>query len=221
MTSSKARLVPLTGVAALVLLVVGAIVGGEPPELEDTGDEVLAFYQDDEGAQIASSILVTYGALFLVFFASTIRSRLRREEEPGGVLSAAAFGGGLLIALGIALFAGINFTLADAADDLDPAAAQALNALNLDLFFPVALGTAVFFWATGLGMVRAAGLPSWLGWTALVLAVVSLTPIGFFAFLAGGLWILAASVLFALRPAGGSPGAPPPAAPPTAPPEIR
>ena len=220
MASRNSKIAALTGVVAVLLLVVSFIVGGETPDIDDSAEQIVAEYVDDEGKQIAGSILAAYGALFLVFFASAVRGRLRREEEPGSVLSAAAFGGGLLLALGIALFAGINFTLADTADEIDPIAAQALNALNYDLFFPLALGNAVFFWATGLGMVRAAGLPSWLGWVALVLAVTSLTPIGFVAFLAGGLWIIAASVLFALRPAEGG-SAPPPAAPATTPPETR
>ena len=220
MTTRGSMVGALTGVVAVVLIVLGFIIGGDTPDIEDSGDQVLEFYLDEEGSQIASSILVVYGAMLFVFFAATLRGRLRRAEETGAVLSTAAFGGGLLMALGIALFAGINFTLADTADNIDASAAQALHALNYDLFFPVALGTEVFFLATGIAVVRGGGLPSWLGWIAIVLAIIALTPIGFFAFLAGGLWILAASILLALRPAEGPPG-PPASAAPDRPSEFR
>jgi hypothetical protein len=220
MASRGSKVAPLTGVAAVVLIVIGFIIGGDPPDIEDSGEQVLDFYLDEEGSQIASSIVVVYGAMLFVFFVATLRGRLRREEDTGAVLSTAAFGGGLLMALGIALFAGINFTLADTAENIDASAAQALNALNYDLFFPLALGTEVFFLATGIAVVRGGGLPSWLGWIAIVLAIIALTPIGFIAFLAGGVWILVASILLTLQPAGGGLGPPPPAAPAT-PPEIR
>lgn len=220
MTSSKARLVPLTGVAAVVLLVIAFILGGDPPEVDEGGQAVIDFYLDEEASNIVASILLGYAAVLLVFFFSSVRGRLRREEDAGAVLSTAGFGGGLLLALGISLFGGLNFTLADFADELDPTAAQAILALNYDLFFPVALGTEVFFLATGIAMVRGAGFPSWLGWLAIVIGVVALTPVGFFALLAGLVWIIVAGVLFAVRPAEASPGPPPPAAPASSP-EIR
>jgi hypothetical protein len=39
----------------------------------------------------------------------------------------------------------------------------------------------------------------WLGWIALVLGVLMFTPVGFFAFLASGLWIALASVALTMQ----------------------
>ena len=53
--------------------------------------------------------------------------------------------------------------------------------------------------SSGLSIALYGSLPRWLGWVAILLGVVGLTPIGFVAFLGGGLWILVVSVLLTLR----------------------
>lgn len=198
------RFAPATGVIAVVLFVIAAIIGGETPDVDVPGEEVLSFYGDDESAQFAGNILGAYGALFLVFFVSVLRSVLGRAEDAQGgpgVASTIAFGGGLLMALGILAFAGFGFTLADGHDSLEPAAAQALNALSGDFFLPLAVGTAAFLLGSAISIIRTGVLPAWLGWVAAVIGVLAVTPIGFFAFLAGLIWILIASVmLFTARP---------------------
>ena len=98
------------------------------------------------------------------------------------------------MAVGASIFAGITFTLGDAADELPPAAILALNALNSDMFFTLAVGTAVFNLALGLAVLRHGGLPRPLGWVALVIGIASVTPLGFFAFLATGIVIVWASI---------------------------
>ena len=41
-------------------------------------------------------------------------------------------------------------------------------------------------------------LPVWLGWIAIVLGIVGMTPIGWIAFMGTGVWILIASVMLLL-----------------------
>jgi hypothetical protein len=200
---------PLTGIVAVVLLILAFVIGGETPDFDASGREVIDFYADNEGSQFASAILVTYGSLFLIFFVGALRSVLRRSEPGTGGLSAVAFGGGLLMALGLLVFAGLGFTLADAHDDLEPAAAQTLNALNGDFFQPLAVGTAALMLGAGLAILRGGALPRWLGWAAIVIGVLAVTPIGFFAFLASGIWIVVASVLMLRNPTASASAATP------------
>ena len=61
-----------------------------------------------------------------------------------------------MIAVGASIFAGIS-TLGDAADELPPGAILTLNALNSDMFFTVAVGTAVFNLALALAVLRHGG----------------------------------------------------------------
>ena len=56
-----------------------------------------------------------------------------------------------------------------------------------------------------LAVLRHGGLPRPLGWLALVVGIVGLTPGGFFAFLATGIVVVWASVVLAQRVAGPGP----------------
>ena len=80
-----------------------------------------------------------------------------------------------------------------------PTAAQALQALWDNDFLPLALGTVVMLSASGISIVRHGALPVWLGWIAIVLAVIGVTPIGFAAFLGSAVWILIVSVMLSMR----------------------
>jgi hypothetical protein len=197
-----AQRAPWTGIVAVVFLIVAFIVGGETPDFDASSKDIVSFY-DDQTAQIVASIALIYGAIFLVFFAATLRSALRAADALSGLV----FIGGTLMALGLAIFGGLNFTLTDLAnsdhlDRIDPGSLQSLNALNSDFFFPLVLGTAVFLISAALSIFTTGVLPRWMGWVALVLGIVAATPAGFFAFIASGLWIIAASVLLLQR--GGS-----------------
>lgn len=208
MSATWSRRAPLTGVIAVVLFVIAGVIGGETPDTDSTSQEVVEFYVDDEGSQLASAMLGAYGALFLIFFVGALRKLLQQAEGQSRGLPTVAFGGGLIMAVGVLLFAGLTFTLADAADSLEPAAVQAINALNSDLFFPLAIGTVVLLVSTGVSMRRSGAFPGWLAWAAIVIGVVAATPLGFFAFLAALVWILVAGIVLTRSPVAAAPGAP-------------
>jgi ABC-type nitrate/sulfonate/bicarbonate transport system permease component len=143
-------------------------------------------------------------AAFLLFASGLWRVLRNAETERSGASSLVLVGAAIL-AVGAALFAGVTVTLSDFADDLQPQAMQALNALNQDLFPPLALGVFTFLIGAGASIVATAALPKWVGWVAVVLAIAALTPVGFFAFLALGLWILIVSALLFRRRATPAP----------------
>ena len=195
MSKSWEQLSAITGLVAVALLVTAGIVGGETPDFDASVEEVTSFYADEGDSQVAASILAAYGALFLLFFVARIRRALRGAEGPVARLSTAALAGGLLMVAGITIFAGIGFALGDTADAMEPAATQALHVLGSQLFIPLAVGTAALFISTGIGSIRFGGLPRWLGWLAILIGICAVTPIGFFAFLAGLVWIAIASIV--------------------------
>jgi hypothetical protein len=198
---------PLTGVIFVALVVISFILGGETPDIKDSPQKVLDFYNDNDSEQIWAAVILAWGTLFFFFFLGVLRSALRAAEGAVGYLSAVAFGGGLVMGLGMLSFAGFTFTLADAADHLNPVAAQALNGLNSDFFFPLAVGGGTLLIATGLSAIRSRVLPAWLAWAALVIGIAAITPAGFFAFLVFLLWTLVVSVLLWRRaPAAAPPG---------------
>jgi hypothetical protein len=191
---------PLTGILFVVLAIVAFLVSGETPATDDSPREIVDFYLDNDDSQAAAAAVLALGCVALIFFLGSLRRVLRAEAGDEGGLSTVALLGGVVMAVGASLFAGISFTLGDAADELPPAAILALNALNSDMFFTVAVGTAVFNLALGLAIVRHGGLPRPIGWVALVIGIAGLTPLGFFAFLATGIVIVWASVALAMKP---------------------
>jgi len=57
----------------------------------------------------------------------------------------------------------------------------------------------VFLVGTGISVLQRGALPKWIGWIALVLAVIAFTPIGFFAFIGSGILIAVMGVTLAIR----------------------
>jgi hypothetical protein len=198
---------PLTGVLFVVLFIVAVLIGGETPDTDDAPGDIVDFYLDNDTEQSLASAVLALGCVALVFFLGTLRRALRAVAGDEGGLSTVVLLGGLVIAVGASIFAGIGFTLGDAADELPPPAILTLNALNSDMFFTVAVGTAVFNLALALAVLRHGGLPRPLGWLALVLGIAGLTPLGFFAFVATGIVIVWASIVLA-REAGTASGSP-------------
>ncbi len=192
-------LAPLTGVAFIALAIIGAIIGGEPPDADSPVQEIVDHYVDNKSSIEVGSFLAVAAAVLLVFFGAYLRSVLGAAERPGGMLSTLTLIGTSVVAIGIAIDTTILIALAEAADDIEPAAVQALQALWDNDFVPLALGALIFLISTGLSILRHGSLPRWLGWVALALAVIGFTPIGWLAFLGTGIWIVVVSVMLALR----------------------
>jgi hypothetical protein len=158
------RLVPLAGVLFVVLTIVSFVIAGEPPDADDSVREVIEYYDDHEAATTVGAVLEALAAVALLFFAASLRRAIRRHEDGGGVLSAVAIAGGTVAAAGIGVDAAIRFALADVATDIEPAAAQTLNALWSDFFFPQAMGIGALVLATDLlDSACASSRPGWPG----------------------------------------------------------
>jgi hypothetical protein len=192
-------LVPLIGVVFIAVLIVGFLVAGEPPNADEGAQAIVDHYADDKTAIQVGSALQVAAATLLVFFFGYLRKVLRPREGEGGVLSLLALVGAAIFAVGASIDAMIQFAISEAAGDIEPASVQALQALWDNDFLPLVLGSQVMWFAVGLTIALHGALPRWLGWVALALGVLTLTPVGFFAFPVGGLWIVVVSVLLAIR----------------------
>jgi hypothetical protein len=190
---------PATGIVFVVLLAITLILAGEGVDPADGAEEVLSYYSDNEDQVLISGFLGGLAAVFFLFFAGWLRKVLREAEGPGGALSAVSFAGAIIFAVGGAVASTLSIALAESFDDIDPTAFEAVNAIAYNWFIPFAVGFSTFLLATGISAVRHGALPSWLGWSAIVLGVATYTPAGFFAFVLGLVWVLVASVLLTMR----------------------
>jgi hypothetical protein len=196
---SKDWLAPLTGVVFVVLLAVTLILAGEGVDPKDGTDEVLEHYSDNEDEITISAFVGGLAVIFFLFFLGWLRKVLREAEGPGGALSAVAFAGGIVFAVGGAIGSSLQLALGESFDDIDPTAVEAVNAIAWNYFIPFAVGFATFLLASGISAVRHGSLPRWLAWAAVVLGVLGFTPLGFFTFLVGLAWVLVVSVLLTMR----------------------
>jgi hypothetical protein len=193
------KLAPLSGIAGVILIAASFVIGGSSPSPTDSVSGVVSYYTKHDTDLMFASAILALGAFFMLIFTTTVAGLLRRSSGEVGGASAVSFAGGVILAVGISLFAGVTFALADAIDKIEPGAAQALNVLAGDLFFPLAVGNGAFLLGTGIGVLKTDVLPRWLGWVAVVLGVAALTPAGFFAFILLGLWTLIVSVMLYRR----------------------
>lgn len=173
--SSLVRLAPLTGLVFAGLLLAAVVVGGSTPNSNASAASVVTFYEDHQTAQNASNYLFAFGALFALFFAAVLSSHLRARSSTTGP-SDLGFAGAIVLAGGITVAAGTSFALTDVPTVISPTAEQALNVISNDLFLGVLVGAAAFLAGYGIAIAWTGALPRWLGWVALVLAIVCVIP---------------------------------------------
>jgi hypothetical protein len=199
MRASKEWLVSLTGLVFFVLGIVGVVVVGQTPDGKDSAREVVSFYVTNDSSVVLGAGIAVVAGTSLVFFSGYLRRVLRRAEGDDALLPSVAFVGAVIVAIAVAFDNTILFALAQTAGDIDPTGVQTLNALYSHDFLPFWLGMQVLLLAAGVSVVRSGALPRPLGWVAIILGVVAVTPIGFVSVVGGGLWIAVVSVLLTVR----------------------
>ena len=190
---------PLTGLAFVVLLVGAFLVGGETPAGDAPPAQLADFYADEERRLHFGGAILTVAIVFFVFFLGALRALLRSAGEAGERLSAIAFGGGLIAAVGLLSWSGFTLSIVFALDAA-PEAIQAVHMLSSGFFTVVAGGLAALLIATGALSLRAQLLPRWLSWITLLIGVLAVTPAGYGALLAFVAWTAIVSVMLWRRP---------------------
>ena len=188
---------PLLGVAFVVVLILSFVVAGEPPDVEDSAPaEIVRHYVDNKDAVMISAALSLIAAALFVFFAAILR-----EALDGGrtIFGNVLFAGAIVLGTGAAIDAMLSVVLAESAEEIEPSAVQAIQAIWDNDWPPLTLGLGLFYLGTGLAIVKTRALPVWLGWIGVALGVLCFTPVGFAAFLAGLVFVPAVSILVALK----------------------
>jgi hypothetical protein len=199
MDRSKEWLVPLTGVAFVVVGILSFIIGGEPKSADEPVNEVVQFYVDNKDSVQIGAFGGVIAGLLLIFFGAYLRKVLREAAGGNDMLSLVSFIGLVLVALGFAIDGTILFATAEAAKDIDPAAVQALQALWDNDFLPIMLGVLAFLWATGISVIRSGVLPKWLGWVMIVLGIAGATPVGFASAIGAAILVVVISIMLSVR----------------------
>ena len=204
---SSKQLLPLSGVLSVLLVVVAFIVVGETPDMDASKEDLLSYYTDNDSQLQFGAALLALGAFFFLLFSTAVAGLVRGVRDATASSANVTLAGGIVFAVGVTIFAGLAFTAGDAVDNVDVGTIQTIHALEMDMFFTVAVGTAAFLLGAGIGTLKTDALPAWLAWAAIVIGVIAITPIGFFGFLALGIWTLIVSVMLFMRARASSGGA--------------
>jgi hypothetical protein len=188
----RARWGPACGVLFVVILVVSFLIVSTP-DTNKSPQYLFNWYNKSshKTALAISTVLADIAVVFGIFWFGYLRDRFGRSDI-GARLSPILLAGAILFAGGGLLFSGVNFALLDHPRSMLPATVQTLNFLASDVgAAALTVGISILMWAVGFIILKTRILPVWLAWVSFVLAVVALAgPIGFFAFLAMGVWIL-------------------------------
>ena len=186
----------LAGPLFLVLAVVVLMLGSSPGE-QASAKKVADYFSDNEARLMVTVFAAGPAAALLLVFVSRLRAALDDRARAARSLLVA---GGTLYATGIVISASVTLATIVSADKGYEAAGHTLNVLNSSLWIPFVIGIAVTLLGAGLAVLRTGILPSWMGWIAVAIGVVSLLgPGGFVGFFVAPLWIGAAGLMLYLR----------------------
>ena len=200
-------LLPLSGVAFVVLTVIGLAVSGSTPPPDAPADEVVSFYRDEENRARTGIWFFAFAMPFLPLFASSLAGLQRPEGRDSRVVWRRLLLAGAAImsaTLGVAITTQLALADSSTETQIAPEVMQALNVIASYVVYALLP-------ATGTMMLGAAGwllgrkrVHGWLGWAALVLGIGLFVPfIGVLALILSLVWIIVASItLFRARAAG-------------------
>ena len=187
----------LAGPLFTLLAIAAVAISGSTPNETTAAAEVVSRTKDEVDRIVASAFITGPAAAVLLAFVSRLRAGLDDRARAARSLLVA---GGTVTAVGLLIATCVMFSLALAVDEGFEAPAQTLNVLNSAMWIPVVIGIAAMLFGAGLGVLRTGLLPSWMGWVAVVVGVLSLLgPGGFLGYFVAPFWVGAAGVMLYLR----------------------
>jgi hypothetical protein len=210
---------PVAGIAAGLTFIFGLAAAANSPDSDDSDAKILSWYADHGhriGVIIGAFILAFCG-LFILWFASGLRQRLRLAEGPEGRLANVALGGGVLCAA-MLWVGGAALAAVPAGESIG---GSPLSNADVARFFPsLGFGSILIFSmfgaialidATSVVIMRTGVLPRWLAWLGFVCGVTLLFGVAFLPVIALPIWLIASGIALIRHPAGaeGQPAAAP------------
>jgi MFS family permease len=188
----RARWGPGLGLLFVILLVASFLVGGTV-NTNKSPAYILAWYNvhSHKVSMVFSIILTDLAVVVGIFFFGYLRDRWGRTDL-GSRLAPTFLAGVIIFAMSGVIGSGALIALIDSPKHLTPDSAQALNFIQSDLASAATFaGIGIFMLAAWMIIWRTRILPVWLAWVSFALGLIALAgPLGFFAFLATGIWLL-------------------------------
>lgn len=166
------------GLGFVVLALIGQFLPGARPALDEGAGEIAAFIGDGRTTMLTSALLFAGAGVLVVWFAAALAEAIRERAERSD-LHLAVLGGTVLVASMVFLNSAL---VASAAYGVD-GRAQELTFMMFEasalLTSMIGLASALPLAAAGFGIMRTHLMPEWVGYLALLAAVVAV--VGAFA----------------------------------------
>ena len=186
------RLLPLTGIVFAVLAMAGNLTIDAFPDTDAPVGKLTSYYADHHTQIGRGGLLLGYSVVFFALFGVALWSRVRRSAPP--VVTATVLIGTALVSANMLTSADTYYTLGQIGGQ-SATTVQALQAWHIaGSAGGAGADSIVLLLGIAAAGILARALPRWLGWTALVLAVMHFTPFGFLAFLLFYVWAVAAGI---------------------------
>lgn len=199
----------ITPAASGVVYAVLAIVGVLLLVLEEidgaTDEEILSYYSDsgNRTTEMVGFVLALVGALFFVWFLSSLRGRLRAVEPAPKTLTDLAFGAGVAAA---ALFVGAAVMLSATSNaleissrfEVDPNLARFAVSTGYVFLIGSVLFNCALVASTSVLALRTTVLPNWLGWVGLAAIVLAIVEAFLLPVFVIPVWVAIVSVVLTL-----------------------
>ena len=167
----------LSGMAFVVLSLLGAFLYPEQPRSDSAPAVTLAWVHDHRAALQWGIIVSIVAAATFLWFAGWVRSSLPADHPLGAVVLGAGVAVAVMSALAVMPTAIMAFMDSQPAGLHDATLVRMLGDLNTVFFAAVSVMNAVFMLGLAAVLLRREVLARWLGWPALVVAACNVVAV--------------------------------------------
>jgi Domain of unknown function (DUF4386) len=160
------------GLAFVVLAILAEFLPGMPPAVDASASEISSFVSDNRSMILVSALMSAAAGGLVIWFASAFAEAIRERDERSDV-HLALLAGAVLV--GAALFVAGAMTAISAfgVDGRDAALTQSLFQGTEVMGTMIGFAATLPLGAAGIGVLRTRLMPNWLGYLALLAAIVS------------------------------------------------
>jgi hypothetical protein len=177
----------LAGLAFVVLALLGRFLPGNPPTVAESESAITTWLTDNRGMTLTSALMWAAAAGLVIWFASAFAEAMRERDERSDV-HLALLAGSVLVGGAIFVNAALTAATAFGIDGRDAGLTMMMYEATAVMTTMIGFAAALPLAAAGIGVLRTRLMPNWLGYLALLAAVVSFAG-AFGVFATAGTWV--------------------------------
>jgi hypothetical protein len=177
----------LAGLAFVVLALLGRFLPGNPPTVAESESAITTWLTGNRGMILTSALMWAAAAGLVIWFASAFAEAMRERDERSDV-HLALLAGSVLVGGAIFVNAALTAATAFGIDGREAGLTMMMYEATAVMTTMIGVAAALPLAAAGIGVLRTRLMPNWLGYLALLAAVVSFAG-AFGVFATSGTWV--------------------------------